>query len=584
MKLNFRFILGLFLFCSLLLPHLAQAESSSVGQKSASNLIVRDIFITINDIFDDSELNPVYRYANQIKATTKKEVVYRELLLKEGDQFDEFLLEESERNLRSLSFLRRVTITQVVDAEFVDLFVEVYDTWTFFPEISLSLGSGEDKKSLSFTERNAFGYGKRYELGYAEDEGRKKVRGIWEDPRLMGTDKKLLLAHFDRSDGYRNVTSFGKPFRSLTEPNSWELDSDFSDIVNSLYEAGDESFVYRQRSQNLGGRYTKSYGDPEDKVKRYSYGYHYSKDIFNEANEDDFNDIDVDRDTLDQNPEQLASDRYFSGPTVGYQQIEADYITKAYIDRFERLEDFNLGKEFSATVNFASHALSSDRDTLLFTLSQAKGWRVDRDAFFRGEIGSGGRVDTNGVDNFLFHTDLKYYNVLGEKYYRKTFLGHHTLAFSVRFDTGEALDKDKEFLLGAEDGLRGYESKSFSGDHRFIVNLEDRVLLVEDIIDLFSLGGAFFIDAGGVSGKSVGNVFSENLYADVGFGLRIGIPRSSNGTVVRLDVAFPLRDSDDGSAKFEPRILLTTGQAFSSRLRSESRGPDHNNLSQSFLR
>lgn len=582
--MNFRLVLGIFFCLWPFFSSYAEVDAGQYPNLDLESLKVRHIFIKVNEIFDDSELNAVYRFANQVKASTKKEVVKRELLLKEGDAFDQFLLEESERNLRALSFLRKVKILPVAANGFVDLHVSVQDTWTFFPEISLSLGDGEDKKSISLTERNAFGYGKRYEIGYQEEEGRDRIRGIWEDPRVAGSNKKLLLAHFEQSDGYRNVTSFGRPFRSLVEPYSWEFDSDFFDLVNSLYESGDERFIYRQRSRNLGGRYTKSYGDPEKRIRRYSYGYHYSKDIFREADDEDFRDVDVDPDSVSRDPALLASNRTFSGPTFGFQQIEADYLSTAYIDRFDRVEDFNLGNEFSATLNYAAESLSSDHDTFLFTLSQTKGWKFGKEEFLRAEISSAGRIDNSGFDNYIFHSELRYYNILGEKYHNNFFLGHHTVAFSASFDLGEDLDLDKEFLLGADTGLRGYESKSFSGDHRFILNLEDRVHIVEDVWDLFSLGGAFFIDAGGVSRKSPGNIFSRNFYADFGFGLRIGIPRSSSGTVVRLDVAFPLRDSDDGSNVLEPRILLTTGQAFSNRLKSESRGPNHSNLSQSFLR
>ena len=147
----------------------------------------------------------------------------------------------------------------------------------------------------------------------------------------------------------------------------------------------------------------------------------------------------------------------------------------------------------------------------------------------------------------------------------------------------EKLDSDLEFLLGASNGLRGYEDRTFSGDHRALLNVEDRFHLVEDVYRLLSIGGAVFFDVGGTSRKGVSEIIGDQLYADVGFGLRFGISRSSGGAVLRLDVAFPLREGPDGSQFLEPRILLSSGQLFSARLPSESLRSQAATVSAGFL-
>lgn len=531
---------------------------------------VRSIRIEVREIFDESDLGFFYRTLNALKVSTREEVVRRELLFKEGDVFDPFLIEESERNLRSLPFLRRVSITPVHDGEYVDLLVSVQDTWTLYPFLSFSSGGGTSKQAIGLTEGNLLGYGKRLEVLYADDEGRDKIEAVWDDRRVLNTYNRLTVGHFQRSDGPRSVGSLGRPFRSLTDPYAWSINGDYFDLVGKLWEAGDERFIYRQRHSFVAGGYTWSRGDPEVLVRRYTLGYDYTRDDFKMADEDDFEDVDVDPESVSRDPALLADDRRFSGPLVSFQQLEPDFLSINFVDRFDRVEDFNLGHDINLSFHMAPEALDSLRDTLLVKTSASDGWRTTATSFLRGELGGSFRADEDGANNILVSLQLKYFNILGSKFLGDIYIGKHTLATSLTADHGEKLDKDIELLLGASNGLRGYEDRTFAGDQRLIVNLEDRFHIVEDVYRLVSIGGAVFLDAGGTSRNGIGDIIKDRLYADVGFGLRLGLTRSSGGAVLRLDVAYPLRDGPDGSSRFEPRVLLSSGQAFSARLRSES--------------
>ena len=219
---------------------------------------------------------------------------------------------------------------------------------------------------------------------------------------------------------------------------------------------------------------------------------------------------------------------------------------------------------------FASKALGSIRDTLLFSFNDSDGMRISPTSFIRGEIGGSARLSgSKGSSNKLAYARLRYYSILGSQYLGDFYIGKHTLASSLNVLYGNELDRDVEFLLGARNGLRGYEDRTFTGDQRLLFNLEDRFYLVEDVFRLISIGGVLFFDAGGTSTQGFGDIIDDNLYADIGFGFRFGLTRSSGGSVLRLDFAFPLRDGPDGSGAFEPRVLITSGQAFTARLPSE---------------
>src|SRR6185312_5223989 len=147
-------------------------------------------------------------------------------------------------------------------------------------------------------------------------------------------------------------------------------------------------------------------------------------------------------------------------------------------------------------------------------------------------------------------------------YWHDIYLGRHTLAVNAFVEYGHRLDRDRQLLEGSDNVLRGYEAKTFFGDKSIGLNIEDRIHFVDDLYRLVSLGGAVFVDAGGTTNDPLGTIFTSNLYGDFGFGLRAGFPKSSGGQVVRLDVAFPLRDGPDGSNRLSPRILIAGGQLF----------------------
>lgn len=553
------------------LPFVVQAQGEPTKK------VIRSISIQIDDVFEEPD-GSFYRGANSLKINTRKEVVLRELLVKEGDEYNEFALRESERNLRSLGYLDKVSITPTFDGDSVDLLVKAHDTWTLIPSINYSSGSGSERRSAGISESNLAGHGKRLEFLYDDNDGRESIEGVWDDNRLWGTHKRMVLGAFAREDGHRVAGFLGRPFRSLLETKAWFISADSSDLVDKLYANGDERYIFRAERQDFSVRYTRVLGEPTPVPQRFTLGFRFSEDDFTEADIEDYRDVNVNPNSVSQDPALLAEDRRFVYPFASYQRVEPDFISMAYIDRFERIEDFNLGNNFFASAGVAPEAFGSDEQAGLLSLNDSDGWRFGDTSFMRAEFGAATRIQEGGLQNSTLRGDIKYYNRLGDWFAGSTFLGRHTVAAALSLDYARELDRDQEFLLGADDGLRGYETNTFYGDKRFLLNLEERFHLYDDVFQLVSIGGAFFADVGGATTGSLGRLFTDELYADIGFGLRFALPRSTGARVVRIDFAFPLRDGPDGSNSGEIRILFIGGQAFSSQLRSDSFGAEQSSI------
>jgi hypothetical protein len=373
--------------------------------------------------------------------------------------------------------------------------------------------------------------------------------------------------------------------------DAWSTEFARQNTIGRLYQGGDEEYIFRQHLDNFqllytfagpGAKaaeaddpYTGIYKGQKVLSQHYSVGWGYQADSFYQADAEDYSDLSLDPDEVSNDPSRLASNRRFNGPMVQYSNIQPEFISMNYIDRFDRVEDYNLGDESLFNLQFSPRQLGSLDNSFLFNANRSSGWRLDERTFLRGEIGGASRLDTDQFNNTLVRAEAKYYSVLGDYFVGDRFLGRHTIAAQFFADFGDDLDKDRQLLLGADNSLRGYETNTFEGDKRMALNLEERAHVADDVFQLVSIGTAVFLDVGGATRDALSAIVTDDLYGDVGFGLRFCFPRASGGGVVRMDIAFPMRDGPDGSKAWDPRIVFAAGQLFGVRLRSETVGAEN---------
>lgn len=574
------------ILCSL--PATTQAQDRA--RTTASKKYIRKITIKIGEIFENDS-GFLYKYADKLKVSTKERVIRTELLFKEGDAFDPYLLRQTARNLRLQRFLRDIKVIPTFDGDAVDVLVSARDSWTFIPYLSYSSGTGQRNRGVGLTEGNFAGLATKVDVRYQEQASRQTYAFAVTDPQFLGTRKFMTAGYASRSDGDIYRLGYGLPFRHLLQKDSWSFNVSQGDTVGRLFYAGSENYIFRQHLDEFQALYTfagpgaspATKDDPYTGIykgqtvlsQRYSVGWSYSSANFYQADLSDYNDLDLDPLTVSNDPSKLADDRRFSGMILQYQNIQPEFISMNYIDRFDRVLDYNLGDESLVNLTLSPRSMGSKHNSFLVNINRSKGWRFSERSFLRGEIGGSGRVDKDNLTNTLLRAESKYYSVVGDLFAGDYFLGRHTLASQFFIDFGEDLDKDRQLLIGADNSLRGYEINTFEGDKRFALTVEERAHIADDLFQLVSLGTAIFADIGAASRDSLGRLVTSDLYGDVGFGFRFCFPRSSGGGVVRMDVAFPLRDGPDGSKAGEPRLVFAAGQLFGARLRSEELGAEN---------
>jgi hypothetical protein len=534
---------------------LAQDGTPDHDAPPPSHPVIASIRIERSDVFEkpDEERHFVYRLANRLHIETREHVIRRELLFSEGSPADPDVLYESERNLRRLNFLHDNAQIEAVPRPdgMVDVVVHVRDIWTTRPEASLKHEGGATTGRLSFVEGNVLGFGKTAGISFKRELDRDSGGVMYGDPRLLGSWWTLQAEYFDLSDGLTYLLEARRPFYSLLTRGAGGVGGLHFSQVTTLQIDGEDAPGFRQRhteGQIHAGRALRAGYDRVGRI------------IWRLRVEDDSFEVDPGEPPL-ADPLQCAvggagcvslpQDRRHRIFETEYQSLDVDFVKARYLDKFDRTQDVNLGGDWAASLGISPRALGDTHNRVFFSGRFERWFRASQASYSRVRASTKGRFLAGAAENVVTGIDLTHY-----------YLGfpRQTVVLHLGQNWGHDLDRDRQLLLGAESGLRGYDNRRFDGNKSLLLNVEDRVHLVFDWLHLLSFGFAGFADAGYVWRAGAGQDLGD-LVADVGVGLRFDITRSKSGTMIRLDYAYPLnsigkRENPSGVLSF------STGHVF----------------------
>ncbi|RPH33499.1 hypothetical protein EHM92_08225, partial [bacterium] len=172
----------------------ASISFSSPEERGVRPLLVGKIFIDQKNVFDDSGatvLPVVGSIANTVHVLTDEEVIRRELLFKEGDVYDQRLVDESGQNLRRLGIIGDVVLACDTLPDYTVLVtVRVRDRWTLRPGVSLRQDGDREGFSITVREENFLGNAQKVRIGYNHLTGPGSPHGgeiAFTEPRLWGS-------------------------------------------------------------------------------------------------------------------------------------------------------------------------------------------------------------------------------------------------------------------------------------------------------------------------------------------------------------------------------------------------------------
>jgi surface antigen-like variable number repeat protein len=507
---------------------------STIGEV---RVVTRNIF----DLERPGENKALFRLADRLHRTTRPEVVERQLLFKSGDPYSPAALAESARLLRANRYLYEVEIRPFPAAgNKVDVVVSTRDVWTLEGGFGFRRAGGANTTRFEVSDTNLLGTGKAFTLQHSTSIDRTSNLASYVDPSLRGSRGRLELSFVDSSDGRFDRVDLERPFYSLDTRWATGIEASQDDRVDSLYAHSHVFDRFRQRQdffQVYGGL---SPGLAGGATRRWRLGFTYERDRFSPA-------------AGLAPPSPLPPDRTLSYPWIDFEYVENGFIVERDLDRIQRSEDLNVGSQFHALLGGSSTAFGAGADRLIFASAGSTGWHPAPRQLLLAAAGVSARWGRqSGAENGIASGRLRYY--------ARDF-GDHVFLAALRGDLARRLDPENQILLGGDTGLRGYPLRLQSGDRRFLVTLEQRFFSDREYFHLMHAGAAVFFDAGRAwfPDSASPSALDRRVLKDVGVGLRLGSSRSARGSMVHLDLAFPLdRDRSIKSVQW----LVSSSETF----------------------
>jgi len=499
---------------------------------------VRFVRINVFDPTIEAEDTSLFRLANRIHIVTRESTVAAQLLFRSGDRYDPRLLKETERVLRSRDYLRDAHILPVAYHDgTVDIEVVTEDTWTLRPEIKFGRQGGQNSGGIGVEERNIFGTGGRLALQAKSDVDRTSRLLEYGDSAFAGSRWQVGVQLANNSDGHAEVLDVQRPFYALDSRWAAGIHLRNETRVDSIYDSGSiveqyqtherEATAFAGWSAGLSGRW----------VTRWTSGFTFDERRAGALVSD--------------NPAaRLPQDRKLVYPWIGAEVAEDDFRETRNQDQIGRTEDLALGWRAKVRLGFATKALGSDRQALVFDASAAKGVQQTEAHTLLWSVAATGRVAGGALEDSIFGTAARYY-------WRQT--PGQSLFIGASIERGVNLDVDKQLTLGGDSGLRGYPIRYRTGQGRWLLTVEERAFTDWYPFRLFNVGGAVFYDMGATLGESLVPLSpppattQAKVLKDVGFGLRLGNARSALGSVIHIDLAFPI-NGDPSISKVQLNI------------------------------
>jgi hypothetical protein len=503
------------------------------------------ITIRTAQIFDGKDPHEnygLYRVANRLHLHTRAGAVSAALLFRSGEPYQGRLLQETERNLRQLNFLREPRVRPVAWHDgVVDILVETHDVWTLQIGPSFARSGGKNAGSLEIKDINLFGYGKTLLAGYSSDVDRSSTYFAWQDPSVLRSHWIDAVRWANNSDGHDRSLQIYRPFYALDVRHGGGLT--VADIAgtDTRYRLGTEYDHYQHAIRLFDVYGGWSPGLRSGHTLRLTAGWHSEHDTFSPELSGDppvssaLAPIPADRDLV-------------------YPYLQLDWITDLFAtahnrDQIGRTEDLHFGLTAMLQLGVAAPAFGADRHALIGNGHASYGWQLSDQHQLFANAGVAGRLEQGRVVDLRSSADAAWY----WRTSRRT-LTHVRIAG----DTGQALDLDHYYLLGGDNGLRGYPLRYQQGSGRAQFNIEERLYTDWTLWRLFDVGGAVFFDAGRTFGGNPVGTPQLGWLRDVGIGLRLGNNRSSLGNVIYIDVAAPL----DGENIKRPQLLVGAAATF----------------------
>lgn len=508
---------------------------------------ITEVFIDNGSVFDvgaesDRRFTWAYRAANKLHVRTRRSVIRRELLFREGDCYQLEHLEDTERILRALPFIADADVYAVAQPDGSQhVVVETRDDWSLRVSPQWDSNERTGLVGLALRENNLLGTGQNVSGFMKRHQGERVYGAAVGTRQLLGTRLHADVAVARTPVGVSVSQRLAYPFRG--ETGRWAFRQQVERIERNF-----EYFVPDSGGERPVRRYFEEERRAFEAGGVFRVGRRGDLTLFGAAltgewtvypreylSDDGAGRVPAPVEGAESPPAEVTGLDTVSSLRVVFLagKRNVSFVRRRALDAVRGSEDVRLGVEMEAALGRSLAAFSRDDDMHAALGLSASGelghllWGVRGTVEGRRDFG-GGRA---------------WSNLFGEGdawgYWRPHEESRHTVVAGVAAVGGWRTTVPFQLTLGNRSGLRGFPSHAYLGERRVVGTLEHRMYLGWPLPHLFDLGSAAFVDVGKmwVGGDEFG--LRSPAEASAGVGLRVAFPPGSRRTF-RLDVAAPL--------------------------------------------
>ncbi|HET8713573.1 MAG TPA: hypothetical protein VFM23_07810 [Gemmatimonadales bacterium] len=477
---------------------------------------VDTIIVENHNVFDRHDAAPDWmaNLANGLHVRTRQWVIRRRLLLSRGDRFDPARMEESERALRTLGVFRQVRVDSVRLADGrLALQAVTSDGWSTQPQASFTSVGGDQTWGVGLVERNFLGTATELALVYGKNPDRTRLDFEFLNPHFFGRRTLLNLRFSDLSDGHRGEWRFGLPFHETVAPHSIVTYGEFARERVLRFRAGALQDSTRHYLFRVGLNGGIAINATTRKYVRLVGSWEWRRENF------------------------AASDtgrvpyNVFTTIRAGTELGTTRFRVLEHFNSYARREDVDLSPLLRAGIVMQSgigYELSGQTSAIW-----SRGFALLR-------------AEANGLDTTRTRVQL---TVVSQDVRRHTLIAHAEGGVVTHPKPGAEFNPWEE-----QRGPRLFGVHDFTGTHTRWFVLEDRILVADEVLGLFGIGVAPFLEYGGAWYGDE----PARQGGDAGVSLRFGPTRAVRGEAAEL--AFGYRFGDVVQGK---RWAITLRKGFS---------------------
>ncbi len=463
----------------------------------ANERFINKIKIIRKPVFNgNKKYNKLFQSLNKLHALTLKRTIKRDLLFKEGDLFEEKIIANTERKLRSRKYIREVSIVpETVSDTQVNILVITTDQWTTIIGVAMKkTDKGEDTLKLILKEYNLFGYGKTFT--FKKDilnKDKKSNEFGYFDEHLFNSIYEFKFNYIESTNKVLSIFRIGKDFISDYDKYAYFLGSNTSKDNEHDDKIYDNYFELHISNKKIIKRF-------EPVIRIHSY--------------------------LNNCKGKKIKQNYILGGLI-YSSI--NYLKTKYIYKFGLIEDIKLGYEFFIGLKSINKIMGADKN----------GWGLESSIKYRKKIKKNFIFQTYKFNNIYLNNYKQYSNAFFVEHYYKHY-DNLTFANILSFKRITSFKNINHFGLGSSTGLRGYADNKFYGNKYILFNSELRYVFKKDFINFFYPGVTLLYDIGKtyVHGKRLN---FKSFYHNLGLNFKLIMYKTANLDEINFTVAFPFK-------------------------------------------